>query len=132
TTVGYIDMAVFAYFARNNLAPIHNAAILLTDKQLRHMLRDSKKTRGAALSPDDIRRIPGIIGNPEAILYDKREPALPYVFSPQGESGKGRLVVRIDPLKGGGKIASAIKTGGLVETRNLREPRYDLIKGSVE
>ncbi|MHC8441239.1 MAG: hypothetical protein ACYYK0_03480 [Candidatus Eutrophobiaceae bacterium] len=67
--------------------------------------------------------------NPEAILYDKRDSALLYVFSPQGESGKGKRVVRVDYRTEPKNQRNEMRTGGFIEAYNLRNPRYSHILG---
>ncbi|MHC8441066.1 MAG: PBECR3 domain-containing polyvalent protein [Candidatus Eutrophobiaceae bacterium] len=132
-TVGYIDMAVFAYFIKKEIKPPSNAAILLSDKQISHMLREKKKERGTAFSQDDIQRIPNIIASPEAILYDKEDPALLYVFSSQEKKRKGKLVVRIDRRATIQKaVNNEVRTGGLINPGDLPLSRYDRIQGNIE
>jgi|SaaInlStandDraft_7_1057024.scaffolds.fasta_scaffold210577_1 hypothetical protein len=40
--------------------------------------------------------MPEAISNPKAVLWDKQDPALLYVFEVPGETRKGKYVVRVE------------------------------------
>jgi hypothetical protein len=116
--------------------------ILVRDKEVQHMLRDIKKARGQAVPEDVVGRMPEAISNPKAVLWDKQDPALLYVFEVPGETRKGKYVVRVDMkdkvhLPGSNsseKIRSNfVRTGGLVEDYNLiATVKYDVVKGGLD
>lgn len=120
--------------------PPATAAIVVDDKAIQHMMRDAKKASGKTLAAEALRDLPGIIGKPTAVLWDTQDPALLYVFEVPGESRKGKLVVRVDAVTkvrgADGKreiqAVNIIRTGGLVDVSNLKDPkRYEQIEGSL-
>lgn len=104
------------------------AAITIDDGAVMHMVRDSKQERGNALELEDMRRLPSLLGKPEAVYWDvgpkdkqKRDPALLYAWTTQNR-GAGKLIVRIDWTRKGknpdgtkqqAKISNAIASGRL-------------------
>ena len=109
----------------------------ITQQALNHLRRESKQARGAALSKADIDRLPHIIAEPEAVLWDNEEPGLLFAFNASEKTGKVFLRVEFaDQIK----IASdekqplttnAVRSAGYVEKRMLEMKRYQLVKGKL-
>ena len=128
-TAGWMDAAVLDYLAGELSITPATPVIAANDRGLLHLYRESKIARGAALSIDEIRRIPEVISGYEAVLWDSQDPALLYVFS--SGSMKGKIVVAVDyKLKGQG-IVNLIKTAGKTQNSDLRDRRYVVIKGRI-
>ena len=121
------------------------ALVTLSRSELAHLQRPSKQQRGAALNESDLDRLPEIINQPQAVLYDTKPKGkntshvLLYIFD-AGDKKKGKVVVEVDysaRLKIGGKplktiTSNSVRTAGYVDTHNLREPRYIVLDGEVE
>jgi hypothetical protein len=107
---------------------LDNAAVWLRDDELLHALRDTKADRGATLPLDVWRNLPAVLVGAPAYL-DTVDQALLYLIDVAGDLGK--VVVRVNyNAKGqfGGVRAritsNFIRTGGLIEPRNLADKRY--------
>ena len=139
--LGELTPEIWGFLKSKNVS--HSSTdILVRDKEIQHMLRDVKKARGQAISEDMIGRMPEAIANPKAVLWDKKDPALLYVFDAPGETRKGKFVVRVDmrdkirPLNSTSseKVKSNfVRTGGLVQSDALSDiKQYEKIIGIVE
>ena len=134
--VGVINLPVLRRLADRGRLP-ESAGIVLRDQEALHILRDSKAAAGKALSRDQLDQLPRILAKPAAVLWDKQDGALLYVFP--APTGTGKLVVRIDYVEkihdASGKRrkvrTNSIRTGGIVKVENLREGRYDLLEGEL-
>ncbi len=117
-----------------------SAAIHVDDKALLHMLRDAKQARGQAVPAEILRHLPRVLGKPRAVLWDKADPGLLYVFDAPGQARMGKIVVKVDAMAKAfdaqGKRQSIrlnmVRTSGLVPLRNLQDTtRYEQIEGSL-
>ena len=136
-TVGYLSPRIVNELIRRNQAPT-TAVITTTDRDVMHMLRSAKD--GKHLPVDMVRSLPDHIHNPKAILWDKRDPGLLYVFDMPGEKRDGKIVVRVNyktkaRAADGGRHAvqtNSLRTGGLVEVQNLKEKKvYEVLEGEL-
>ena len=126
---------------RQRPTPIEVSASLvtITQAQLNHLRRDSKQASGAALSEADIDRLPDIIAEPEAVLWDNEEqPGLLFAFNaPDKKAGKFFLRVefaaqiKIAPAEKQPLTTNAVRSAGYVEKRMLEIKRYQLVKGKL-
>lgn len=108
---------------------LQSADVWLRDSELIHALRDAKTGRGTALSLQTWRDLPVLM--PLATVYlDTADLALIYVFDTA--DGLGKLAVRVNFVSkvqtGSGQrsklTSNFIRTGGLIEERNMGESRY--------
>ena len=138
--VGYLNNAVVDALGKRDIVP-QTAAILISDRVVKHIVRDKKRERRQAISEADVLAIPEHLAKPEAVLFQRRDPALLYVFNPEGsDDGRlGKVVVRVNMKprqrqgKAMGEIMNEVRTGGLVPLRNLADTdAYDLIDGKLE
>ena len=67
--VGTLDDRVIS-FLKDRDVPIHTEEIYINSKGLSHLARESKKTRGAGLSDEDILKIPEILKYPSSIYFE--------------------------------------------------------------
>ncbi|GHV56998.1 phage morphogenesis protein [Deltaproteobacteria bacterium] len=134
---GALAPEVLGWLAARGITP-QSGAIALSDKQLGHLMRDSKQARGAALSKADILNLTYNLARPQAILYDEAGGDLLYIFSSTGDDRQSKVVVRLDAPanwrrgvgeKRGRIRLTQIKTAGLVPADNLKH--YQIIKGKV-
>lgn len=136
-TVGYLSPRAIDGLIERGERP-STAVITVSDRDIMHLLRDSKK--GKHLVPDMVRSLPEHITAPHAILWDKRDPALVYVWDVPGDEKHGKLIVRVNyKTKGRGPdgkrhavVTNSVRTGGLVELQNLKEENvYEVIDGRL-
>lgn len=133
---GVLDLATLAALRTRGADPA-SAAITLAQKTVRHFVRDAKAGRGQAVPLDVLKRLPDALANPRAILLDRRDGALLYVFDAPGEARAAKIVVRLDyvdkargPTGRATIMANAIRTAGLVNLVTLRDgATYDVLKG---
>lgn len=122
--VGAFSQTVLDFLAQQQITP-DSGAITIDDKTVIHFLRDAKAKRGASIPVEDLQRLPEILAQPKDILWDTVNPALLYVFDTTGVGALGKVVVRVDfptSIKREKVITNAVRTGGLVQPKNLEEP----------
>jgi hypothetical protein len=130
--IGALDIRTFDFLVNTkNIIP-ESAVIVATRDRLQHAQRGLKKTElKKAISEEQIMRVPEILRNPNAILWDKTEGGALYVFDIEGDSAN-KLVVTVDyALKGVGK-RNVFNTAGKIPTKNLNSGTHDLISGYFE
>ena len=116
-------------------------AVSVARRELAHLARPAKQSRGSALSEADIDRLPEVIANPQAVLYEPEDRGLLFVFEPADPANrrKGKWFVRVDTRvhesRGGHQRrpyrTNSIRSAGYVQTEDLRDPRYVLLTGEV-
>ena len=112
--------------------PPATAAVTVDRRGLGHMTRDAKRDRGQALDDADLDRLPEILAEPRAVLFETRkDPTLLYVFDPANDTRRGKIAVRVNFAASEGET-NAIRTAGYVEARTLHDPRNTLIEGELE
>ena len=136
-TVGALDQKVLDTLDRQDVRP-QSGAITIDQRTVRHILRDAKGPQ--AVSAEDLRRLPELVAQPRAVLRDRRDGALLYIFDPADGSRYGKLVVRLDFSRrarenGGDRqtiVTNAVRTAGLVEDRVLTDANtYEVLSGSL-
>jgi SPP1 gp7 family putative phage head morphogenesis protein len=144
--VGVIDSEVLSELEKLGQV-VSSALITISDRVLLHMIRDAKAANKGSeepskkdLSIDQIKRLPEVLNDPWAVLWDMEDPALLYVFDIPDEERLGKFVVRVNvqtKVKGaGGKktktIANTVVTGGRVNSSNVQDKkRYKRLKGRL-
>jgi len=137
-TVGFVDTETLTLLQERGITST-DATIEILDKQLIHAMRDYKKLiKGTAVSDDDLLRLPEIIAQPQAILFDIEDPALIYVFKTADANYLGKVVVRanykINVRQNGERItrlSNSVRTAGIIEKPSLVAKRYELLQGNL-
>ena len=137
--VGVLPIEVIrALRQRPNPIEVSASLVTITQQALGHLLRDSKRMRGAALSEADIKRLPDIIAKSDAVLWDSEERSgLLFVFKSAEKAGKFFLRVefsaqiKIAPTEKQPLTTNAVRSAGYVEKRMLEMKRYQLVKGDL-
>ena len=129
--VGYLDKDVVAALGKRGMAP-RNLAITLTDKELRHIYRDKKRRRGTSVPKAELLNLSRHIEHPQAVLFDKTDPALLYVFDAGEKDRLGKIVIRVN-YERKGKHTNSVRTGGMVSlVENLQNNKQlELIHGKL-
>ncbi|SOC46645.1 SPP1 gp7 family putative phage head morphogenesis protein [Rhizobium subbaraonis] len=135
---GVIDPQTLQALRARGIDPV-SAAITITQKQVRHMVRAAKQARNQAVSSEILKSMPDMLASPRAILLDLRSGELLYVFDAPGSLRQGKLVVRLNYAEKakapGGRqavVSNSIRTAGLVELRVLTDVNtYVVLSGEL-
>jgi hypothetical protein len=105
--------------------PLESADVWLRDAELLHALRDAKAVRGATLPVEIWKDLPTWLSKATPYL-DTKDTALVYAFDLP--DGTGKVLVRVnyaEKARIAGKrtrfTSNFVRTGGVVEPRNLRD-----------
>ena len=112
------------------------ADISVTDKRLVRMVRDLKAEKGIAVPDEMIGRMPEVMAKPKAVLWDKRNRNLLYVFDVHKDPRKGKFVIKVnfdEKVSGRGKVTTnSVRSGGMVALRNLSDTNlFTTVKGRL-
>ena len=130
--IGVLSDQTLQGLAKLGIAP-RSAGLGVEARELRHLLAENRKGQ-KAVPGTDVLRLPELLNQPRAVLWDGRRPgreALLYVWEVAGDRRLARLVVRINHPLGKGARVNAIRSAGMVEPYNLREPGLHLLQGEV-
>ena len=136
---GTLSRDVLSALRRVGVEPA-SGAITVSQRTIRHMIRDLKAARGQSVPTELLRQIPSLLAKPKAVLFDKRDPGILYVFDLPGGEKMGKLVVRMDYQEKirqpGQKVQKAksnsIRTAGAVATKSLNDPAaYQILLGGL-
>lgn len=110
---------------------LDNLAIITPYNQIPHL---SAETRNKKLSPayagDWVKRIPSLIHNAQAVLYDESKGSLQII--PKEKVGSRRIKVIVKLIGGKDKaIVNQTTSISIVDEANLKEPHLKLIYGSL-
>lgn len=117
---------------RDKVGIIPSASLSLDQKGVRHLL--AAKRKGTKALPENlVFDIVNQLANPKAVVWDGqgRKPALLYVVETEIRSKLGRIAIRID-YKDKKDLSNAIRSAGVVEPSNLKQPGMILLEGKVE
>ncbi len=136
--VGFLSSDILTELARVDKFP-ESAALSISDREVIHFLREVKASKGNALPLDTVKNLPNVLQNHKAVLLDKRNNGLVYVFDAEEETKKGKVAVHLDffiTVKTKGKRkkiqTNTLRSGGLVSLKNLEDTKsYKLIEGSL-
>lgn len=138
-TVGAIDAQTLRSLEAAGVEP-ETGAITITQQVVQHMIRDSKAAGGRAVPAELLRRLPETLATARAVLRDRRDGDLLFVFDVPGEARSGKIVVRVDfsvstRPPGGRKSrirTNAIRSAGLVSDVDLTSPmEYEVLSGAL-
>lgn len=138
--VGALNQATLDALQSREATPA-SGAIGVQASVVRHMIRAVKQARGVSVPQSLLRRLPELIRRPKAVLLDKRDQGILYVFDVPGDARLGKLVVRIDfatKVIGEDGIRrstaiNAVRTAGLVAKADLADINaYEVLSGSLE
>ncbi len=136
---GFVDDPVIRALAARGVS-LDSGAITVQQSTIMHMMRDLKTNAGNAVPADLLKKMPELLNKPKAVLVDRQDLALVYVFDVPTDPRMGKLVVRVNyadkARPPGGKAqtirTNSVRTAGLVPQPALADPaRYDLVFGSL-
>jgi len=128
--VGFMKPYVLAELKKRIINPA-SAAIEIRGKEVLHLRTARKVKDGTVVTITDILNLPEILENPKAVLIDKRDSSLLYVFDPQDNKNHGKFVVKVGTnskiMVHGKRVTRAlnrVESSGLVETRMLNDTSF--------
>ncbi|AWB06978.1 hypothetical protein A6A40_17285 (plasmid) [Azospirillum humicireducens] len=138
---GMLSRRVLDNLAAKGIAP-ESAAITVKDKDLQHAQRKGHEEDGIMIPHEVMRRLPVHLAKPSAVLWDRNQDHLVYVFDavPGGAKPTGKLVVYVDVSSKGRAadgarirvVTNPLHTGYLVDPQALRDRiTYELIEGAI-
>jgi Phage Mu protein F like protein len=122
--IGAVDVATAQALLDKGVV-LENAAIWLRDQEVLHSLRDAKNARGASLSADVIKSLPGQLADAEA-YWDIKNKAVIYVFDLGDRLGKVAVKVnynekiRMDGERIG-MVSNFVRTTGGVDPADMSD-----------
>ncbi|WP_337267068.1 phage head morphogenesis protein [Oryzifoliimicrobium ureilyticus] len=136
--VGALSDDVLDALAARDAKPV-SGAITLSQQSAQHMVRDSKADAGRAIPVELLRQLPSKLAQPDAVLRDRRDGSLLYVFNSDVDQRLAKVVVRLDfqskarppGEKPQSIMTNAVRTAGLVDARNLNDGSYELLTGNL-
>jgi len=137
--VGAIPDEVLNFFesgratAGGQAVELSSGAITLSEDGINHLYREIKRDSGVGLPRETIARAVDALWDPEAIYWDKSNPALLYLVD--AGDGAGKLVVRVNyqtkvklPAEGGKVRREKILTNDLWSGRIIDAGIFDNVK----
>jgi SPP1 gp7 family putative phage head morphogenesis protein len=136
--VGALSKDVLGKLSEAGIGP-ETGAVIVSDRRVYHLLRLSKT---ASVDIKDLKALPDILNKPEAVLWDKRNKTILYVFTGQDPAKKGKFVVGVNrnvklPKNDQGKrstqTVNEIVTAGMVDLVMLTDTNmYDVWSGELK
>ena len=132
---GHLSPSVLSHL-RQAGTPAASTSITITSRAVQHLLRPGKALAGKAIQVADLKRLPGLLAHPRAVLRNKQDGSLLYVFEPlHPVAGKlAMFAVRLDVEQKGlaGGVLTRLATAGLMPVAELRNRgNFDPVDGDV-
>lgn len=138
--IGALTPEVVGYLAKARNAAPQSAAIAIDDAKLAHLVRDAKLDAGKSVPLEYLQRLPELLADPVAVLWDKEKQTLLYVFDvvEDAKGRTGKFVVAVDYVRktrqlDGTRVKvteNRVISAGMVDAINLRDPHfYTVIDG---
>ncbi len=132
-----MEPEVRTFLKAKGIEPPHDA-IAISDNKLARMVRPLKKNKGIEIPPEALKDMPSIFANKHAVLWDKRNEKLIYVFDVAGDPRKGKFTVAVDVMADRGPASKARKrtnrviSGGMVDAKTLKQTeQFEQILGKL-
>ncbi|SNZ07754.1 phage putative head morphogenesis protein, SPP1 gp7 family [Persephonella hydrogeniphila] len=93
--IGWLSKDLRELIKQKGLNP-KTPLIVINDKRIIHSIRDIKAVKGASLSIEELKKLPDILENPEAVIFDKIHQNIIYVSSSIEEPKKNKIVVEVN------------------------------------
>lgn len=130
-TLGWFKPELYAKLAEHNLKPV-SPFIVINDRGILHITRDAKQQSGQALTLSDVKTLPRIINDYEAILFDTEKQNLLYVLKNNSDKST-KLVVEVNyTVRSELTPINMVRTASNIPTHNLLESKYTVIAGEIK
>ncbi len=131
-TLGFVSEPVARYVESKGLQPAR--VLVMAEHGLLHADSQRHRNDGVALTADEYRRLPEMLANPEAVLWDTTHDNLLYVFS-AGESDR-QIKIVVNAPDGIKKIQGQLDVvinAFKVPVKNLKQAgMYEVIEGKIK
>ena len=114
------------------------ASVSVSARDWSHASRGGKDAR---LDDADWDRLTDVLASPAAVLYERAEDAILYVFEPAARGGLAKAFVRVGMRQKTSRPGRAprrrmeasnwLRSAGYVQPENLRGPRHEVLWGAV-
>jgi SPP1 gp7 family putative phage head morphogenesis protein len=121
--IGMMDPAI-SLFIKNKLGVLENPFLIIDDKSLSHLLRDTKAEKGKAVGIDSFFNLPDTLKS-ASVYWDKRQPSL--IFIPYDLELKFVFKVNLK-RKTSEELTNFLITAGKFDLRNLSGSVYEKIR----
>lgn len=143
--VGAISPSILDALVKTEITP-QTAVIMIRAQEVLHVLQDTQPATRSGLpkspSQEDFSRLPELLSAPRAVLLDRKNQRLIYVFDRASDSGLGtaRIIVAVNytlkTAEGSGKqVPNSVRTVKLAETADLAKEvasgTLELLEGSL-
>ena len=118
--VGRLDVKIIEFLKARDIK-IHTNEIYLTSKGLSHLIRNSKRKRGAGLIRDDVLKIPQILENPDAVFFDKHNNRFNLIYC-KADKKVIKLVIDTKGFEKRKTPITLIKTAGYIQKSDMKNP----------
>jgi hypothetical protein len=129
--IGWMNPSLLAKLEKQGLRP-QSPLIIANDKQLLHMHRPVKHSTGQALSLSELKSLPRMFKDYDAVYYDTIKGNLLYVVR-KDQRGASKAIVEVDyNLRGFKEPVNLVKTAANLQSYHLGEARYLLLEGGIK
>jgi SPP1 gp7 family putative phage head morphogenesis protein len=132
-TVGFMPERLAQLLtARLGVEPVR--LMVINEKQLIHADSEKHKELGTALTHKQLALIPTMLQNPEAILFEKAENAILFVFPDTDIENKVKIVVRMDEKlkKQSQRLDVIVNAYGAKVIDLSNSGKYEVLEGEVK
>lgn len=130
--VGYLNHKTIEHATAAGVT-VSDATITISDDRLRRMLKPKNRRSGKPLVPEsELLNLPFHLANSKAILWDKTQNAVVYIFDIRGQSkGSGKFFVAMN-FRQKQEISNSLRSAGVVPVKNLKDTNhYEVIDGKL-
>lgn len=128
--VGALSDEVLSFLRDRDIIPA-SGAVTISDGDVLHMQRTAKR---APLAPDTLASLPRILASPQAILWDKWDDGLVYVWNVEGD-GAEKLIVKVNYATRVGRqktTTNSIRSGRRTHAAELGDGgHYEIVTGNL-
>ena len=125
-----LEYEVITFLSTYNITPF-TKEIYITHKGLSHLMRDSKKKRGAGICEEDLDRLPQLVCSADIVIFNSQSSKLNLLYITGAHTRYIKIVINPNGYdKKLGKL-TLLQTAGTVQRENLTDKKYIVIKGEL-
>lgn len=135
--IGFMNQKTLTGLKKLKVSPV-SAALEVYDEDIFHAMRDAHQHGGIALNATTYLMLPEILAKPKAVLYNKTNPGLIYIFDVNKQDEYAGFVVKMGKrevptrLKKKNRDINKVRTAYLMKKENLKDTNvYELLDGSL-
>ena len=125
-----LEQEIVTFLSTYNVTPF-TKEIYITHKGLSHLMRDSKKKRGAGICQEDLERLPQLVCHADVVIFNSQSSKLNLLYITNTHTRYIKIVINPNGYdKKLGKL-TLLQTAGTVQRENLTDKKYKVIKGEL-